>query len=103
MIKIRLIGNDINFTLLRNGKTEIIEIKNGSYNEVSYHNVIISNNALILEGENSLAFDSIVGVYVTPKTAAEKIADILQDNSVCLVGVDAIPKGSEREILERLF
>lgn len=104
MTKIQLLNNDIVFTVASNGKTESIEIKNGGYKNKHFTNAVISDNAIILEGdENIVIAPSSIAVYVNIKSVAGKIAGILQDDAVYLSKIDAIPRGREREVLEKLI
>lgn len=106
-IKIHLLHNDIVFDVaLTDKKKEKIEIKSGVYQGKQYVNAIITNNSLLLEGdmENVVVIsNSCIAIYITVKSIIERIADIMQDESVYISKMNAISEGKEREILEQLI
>lgn len=47
--------------------------------------------------------DKQVAVYINGKGVLNKLAEILDDDNVYISKMDAIPKGEERKILEKLI
>jgi len=104
MIKLQLIGNSIVFEILSDTKKDKIVINNGVYNGKKYDYVVFANGSIVLEGEeNTLLERSYKAVYITIKSILDKIADILQNDDVYLSGIDSIPTGAERELIEKLL
>lgn len=104
MTKIQLLNNDLTFMIASNGKTEKIDIKNGVFKNKRFLSVVITDKAVMLEGdENIVLRENVVAIYVNIKSVAEKIAEILQNDEVYLSKIGAIAEGRERQVLEKLI
>jgi hypothetical protein len=105
MVKINLLGHDITFEIITSTKrNKKIIIKNGVYDNKHFSSAISVGNAVILEGdENLLIENEACAVYITITTVKDKLADMLQDNTIYLSSDEAIPEGRERELLLKLI
>lgn len=104
MTKIHLIHNNIVFTVLAGNKIRKIEIKNGIFDNKKFTSAIITNNAIILEGDENIVLEnSISAIYINPKSIIDQLSEILQNDSIYLSGINAIAEGEERAIIEKLI
>lgn len=104
MVKITLLGNDFVLNFLTKGKNTRIEIKNGEYQDMHFHSIVLDNNSIILEGDDSLLlYDNVAAVYIKAIGVLNKLADILNDDSIYIAKMEAIPEGKEREMLTKLI
>jgi len=104
MIKLQLLGIDITFEVIYGLKTQKIEICNGVYNGKKFNNAILIDNSIILEGNESVAIcSSYIACNIKIKSIVDKINEVIQDDSIYIVGAKAIPEGEERGIIEKLI
>ena len=104
MIKIPLLQNDYSIDILTTKGSKKVEIKNGIYNGKGYNTLIINDSSIFAEGDNNtncLITSDAVAVYITPRGLLERIAEILNDESICIT--NTIPEGKEKEILQKLL
>jgi hypothetical protein len=98
MIKVRLVNNDFILTIATSGQTKQIEITNGKYNGKNYSDIIFSNDNIILEGDDDIVLQtSVAAAFITVKGIRNKIAEILGNEDVYLIGINAIPEGEEKK------
>ena len=104
MIKLHLLGNDLEINIVKDSKVQKIAINNGIYNNKRFSDIIFTRNSILLEGDDvELVAEYFAAVYITVKNIREKLYEILKDSSVFLGGVDVIPEGEERKIIEQLM
>jgi hypothetical protein len=105
MIKINLLNHEIIFEIIAPAKrSRKIIIKNGIYDGKYFSNAIIIGGTVILEGdENLLIENEACAVYITVTSIKDRLATILQDNTIYLSPAEAIPEGRERELLLKLI
>lgn len=104
MIKLPLLQNNYLIHILTATENKKIEIKNGIINGEEYHTLIINNNSVLAEGDNNagcLIADNLIAIYIMPEMLINRIAEILNDESVKITG--KIPEGKEKEILYSLL
>jgi hypothetical protein len=83
---------------------EIIEIKNGSYNKKVYASLVMSEGSVILEGdEMAVLATGTKAVTLQIKNNVMKLAELLNNDSIYIDGINAIPEGRERELLQALL
>ncbi|MGC9100097.1 MAG: hypothetical protein ACP5HC_02365 [Caldisericum sp.] len=105
MVKINLLGQEITFEIITSTRrNKKITVKNGIYDNRYFSNAVITEHAVILEGDENLLIESeVCAVYVTVASIKDRIANILQDDTVYLSPNEAIPEGKERELLMKLI
>lgn len=103
MIKINLKGNEFTFTLASSGRVQSVEIKNGFFNGRRYDFAMIEGENLILQGEDICVLTGAVFIEVSVKSAADRIALLLNDSKFRFTGIEGIPQGKEREILLQII
>lgn len=105
MLKIKIAGNDIIITIATaTGGQKQIEIVKGQYEKRYYSNIVFLNNAIILEGdEEKVLATNVITASVKVKSVKQQIAEILGNEEIYLLGIDAIPDRQERAILERMI
>ena len=83
---------------------QIIEIKDGIYKRNRYASLLLSENNVILEGDsiNILATDTKT-VIIQTKNILMQLTELLKNDRIYIDGIDAIPAGEERNILEALI
>lgn len=65
---------------------------------------MIGSSSIILEGDGNFALSgNVLAVYVRPLSVLEKLSAILESKEVYMEKADAIPHGSEREVLQKLL
>lgn len=89
---------------IRDVSQQIINIKNGVYNKKVYGSLILSGENILLEGEDMLLLTANnKAIVIQFKSIATKLAEVLEDDSIYINGMDAVPEGRERELLQAVL
>jgi hypothetical protein len=104
MVKISLAETDYIVETLSGGEKETFHILHGTYNGKKYLAAVVSEGSVILEGEEALHLkEKAVAIYLRQRTVLEQAADFLKSDSVYIEKSNAVPEGTERELLRFLM
>jgi hypothetical protein len=105
MVKIPLSGISLTLTVVTAKGTNKIEILNGFYKNRQYTTLTLIDKTLVLSdntGDVVIASD-IVMLSIYLHRVRDHVSRILGNQDVYLYGINAVPEGKEREILEKLL
>jgi len=79
-------------------------IKNGYYNHKIYASLVLSEESAFLEGDEIqvLATEAKI-IVIQIENMIMKLSKLLKDDNIYSHGIDAIPEGVERELLQALI
>ena len=81
-----------------------VTIKDGKYKSCYYSSLLMAENNVILQGDESVIIHGEAKlITLEVKNIKTEIAEITGSDAIYIEGVNAIPKGSEREILVKLL
>lgn len=83
---------------------ETIVITDGVYKGRIYASLLLDNAHILLEGDEIHVLSKNVGITIIETLSIkDRIAQILNNDSIYLSGINAVPEGREREVLEQLI
>lgn len=106
MVKIPIINNIVHIKILaETGQpATILEIRYGSYSNGIYQALIINDETVMLEGVESVILSTNAKrVDIDVPGIMSLISKAINDQSVYLKRIEAIPEGKERDILSCLM
>lgn len=106
MIKLFLANHKIILKIyLETGdQPQTIEINNGLYNNKIYASLILSNDNIMLEGDEiAVLAIKAKAVIIQVENIMMKLATLTGDNSIYTNGINAITEGTERELMTALI
>jgi hypothetical protein len=104
MVNISLTDSDYLIECLSARKKETFHICKGIYDGKHYLTAVLTDNSIILEGEDNLLLkDNVMAVYVRHRTVVEQAVDFLEDDAVYMEKSKAVPEGKEKELLNFLM
>lgn len=106
MVKIPIINNIVRIEILaETGQpATITEVRYGSYSHNVYQSLLINNETVMLEGaETVIISTNAKRVDIDFPGVMSLISKAINDKSVYLKRMEAIPEGKEREILAYLM
>jgi hypothetical protein len=104
MVRITLADTDYLIETLSGGEKETFHIAKGVYNGKRYLAVVVTGDAVILEGDENLHLkEKAAAVYIRQRSVLEQAADFLKSDGVYLDRSNAVPEGKERDLLRHLM
>ncbi|GAB5047537.1 hypothetical protein [Thermodesulfovibrio sp. TK110] len=103
MVKLKIFNLDITIEILYINRKETIEIKHGRYKdkEELYHELVIAEGKLILQGDDTKVIATQADVVsIVIKTPVDKLVEHFQNPEIYLSKADAIPAEKTKEALK---
>ncbi|WP_028845463.1 hypothetical protein [Thermodesulfovibrio thiophilus] len=105
MLKIKIGDNDLIIRIFSSNTERTLEINKGLYDDKYWQFLVFTENTVFLEGADSVKILAVnnVMIQIEIKSVKQRLRDLTNNADVLAFGIDAIPKGKERDFLEKLL